>query len=153
MEDAILALERRGINLRTHANRINLESGKLPVFHVFVGTEEYWFVDRKEMDDFIKSQERKAGEELTSRNQRGRSRVLTPTENRPIRVRINEFHEVKTINAGLKELESFGFDIESLLPKERTGIEEAALHPPPRRDTKPGVDDLRGLVRRRPRRR
>ncbi|MFN6207931.1 MAG: DNA gyrase subunit B, partial [Planctomycetota bacterium] len=33
MEDAIMALERRGINLRTHAQRIQVETGRLPVFH------------------------------------------------------------------------------------------------------------------------
>ncbi len=40
MEDAITTLERRGVNLRTHSERRNLETGRLPVFHVFFGTEE-----------------------------------------------------------------------------------------------------------------
>ena len=65
MEDAILALERRGINLRTHANRINLETNQLPVFHLSIGNQTHWFVNRKEMDEFIKEQEKKAGKELT----------------------------------------------------------------------------------------
>ena len=33
----LIALERRGISLRIHAERQDLETGKLPVFHVFLG--------------------------------------------------------------------------------------------------------------------
>lgn len=141
MEDAILALERRGINLRTHANRMNFETGKLPVFHVFVGIQEHWFIDRKQMEDFIRQQEKESGGELT---------VETGTESSDDsdaadKIRINEFHEVKTINAGLKELANFGFDIEALLPKERTGMEDARYNLR-RGDTEIGIEDLRGLV-------
>jgi DNA gyrase subunit B len=141
MEDAILALERRGINLRTHADRMNFETGKLPVFHVFVGSQEYWFIDRKEMEEFIRKQEQESGGELTvdtgSNGTEGPDSVD--------RIRINEFHEVKTINSGLKELATFGFDIEALLPKERTGMEDAR-YTLRRGDSESGVEDLRGLV-------
>ena len=57
MEDAILALERRGINLKTHAERMHVESGRLPIYHVFVGRNEHWFTNRKELDDFLKQHE------------------------------------------------------------------------------------------------
>ena len=65
IEDAIHALERRGINLRTHANRIDLESGRLPVFHVFVDNQEHWFTTRKQLDEFLKKREEETGEEVT----------------------------------------------------------------------------------------
>ena len=139
MEDAILALERRGVNLRTHADRINLQTSQLPVFHVFVGNDEHWFVNRKDMDDFIKKQEQESGKEIKVETDGADE---STDENR---VRINEFHEVKTINAGLKELASFGFDIESLLPQERTGIEEAR-YTLKRGEAETGVNDLRSLV-------
>ncbi len=141
MEDAILALERRGINLRTHANRMDLETGRLPVFHVFIGTNEHWFPDRKTMDDFIKKQEIESGQELTVETGSDTAANSDETD----RVRINEFYEVKTINAGLKELDNFGFGIESLLPKDRTGVEEPRFILR-KGDTETGVDDLRGLV-------
>lgn len=140
MEDAILALERRGINLRTHANRMNLETGKLPIFHVFVGNNEHWFIDRKEMEEFIREQEKESGGELTVETN-GDDEAASDND----KIRINEFHEVKTINAGLKELDSFGFDIEALLPIERTGMEDAR-YTLRRGDNETGVDDLRGLV-------
>ena len=141
MEDAILALERRGVNLRTHADRMNPESAKLPVFHVFVGNHEHWFTDRKEMDDFIKQQEKASGFELTVETDSDDLEENGSSD----KVRINEFYEVKTINAGLKELENFGFNIEALLPQDRTGLEDAR-YILRRGDSETGIEDLRGLV-------
>ena len=142
MEDAILALERRGINLRVHANRIDLVSGKLPVFHVFLANKEHWFIDRKSMDEFIKKHEKDSGVELTINTDGDES---NDSDNAEDKILINEFHEVKTINAGLKELDSFGFDIEALLPKERTGVEEPR-YLLRRGESTTGIEDLRGLV-------
>ncbi|MDG1875261.1 MAG: DNA gyrase subunit B [Mariniblastus sp.] len=146
MEDAILALERRGINLRTHANRINLESGQLPEFHISYGNQDEWFVNRKLMDEYIKEQEKKAGKELTvetdaDANEAAESDGVVEND----KLRITDFHEVKTINAGLKELTGFGFDIECLLPKERTGLEEPR-YILKRGETTTGVENLRDLV-------
>ena len=45
-------------------------------------------------------------------------------EDNATKILITEFHEVRTINTGLKDLEAFGFNVESLMPVERTGIEE-----------------------------
>ena len=144
VEEAVLALERRGINLKTHANRMDLETGKLPVFHVTIGSQEHWFGDRKSMDTFIKQQEAESGQELTVETDASADDEPNVTDEND-KVRINEFYEVKTINAGLKELEAFGFNIDALLPKDRTGIEE------PRYILRKGenetpVEDLRGLV-------
>lgn len=141
VEEAVLALERRGINLKTHANRMDLETGKLPVFHLTIGSQEHWFADRKSMDSFIKQQESETGQELTVETDGGS--VEDSEEND--KVRINEFYEVKTINAGLKELEVFGFNIDALMPKERTGVEEPR-YILRKGDTETPIEDLRGLV-------
>ena len=141
VEEAVLALERRGINLKTHANRMDLETGKLPVFHLTIGSQEHWFTDRKSMDSFIKQQESETGQELTVETDGGA--VEDSEEND--KVRINEFYEVKTINAGLKELEVFGFNIDALMPKERTGVEEPR-YILRKGDTETPIEDLRGLV-------
>ena len=53
MEEALVALERRGVALREHAKRLDAHTGKLPVFHVFVGAREHWFSSRAELDDFL----------------------------------------------------------------------------------------------------
>ncbi len=39
MEDAFVALERRGVNLKMHTERLDPETGKLPVYHVVHGRE------------------------------------------------------------------------------------------------------------------
>ena len=123
---------------------MNLETGKLPVFHVFIGNQEHWFSDRKEMDEFIKKQEKDSGVELTVDTDSEQSNDTADPDSED-KVRINEFYEVKTINAGLKELDGFGFNIEALLPKERTGIEEPR-YLLRRGESETGVEDLRGLV-------
>jgi DNA gyrase subunit B len=141
VEEAVLALERRGINLKTHANRMDLETGKLPVFHLTIGSQEHWFSDRKSMDSFIKKQETETGQELTVETDGSAAEDTDEND----KVRINEFYEVKTINAGLKELEVFGFNIDALMPKERTGIEEPR-YILRKGDNETPIEDLRGLV-------
>ena len=53
IEDALLVLERRGVPLRMHAERQDPETGGLPVFHVFLGPNDYWFSGRKKLDAFL----------------------------------------------------------------------------------------------------
>ena len=65
LEDSLLALERRGIGLRTHAARQDAATSKLPIYHVFLGNHEHWFTKREELDAFVTQQEEAAGTELT----------------------------------------------------------------------------------------
>jgi DNA gyrase subunit B len=58
---------------------------------------------------------------------------------------LDEFHEIKTINAGLKELETFGFSMDAILPQERTGM-EGSRYTLRRGDNVTAVHDLRDLV-------
>ena len=61
------------------------------------------------------------------------------------RITITEFHEVRTINTGLADLAAFGLDVQSLIPQERTGIEEARFVLK-RGEHETPLEDLRGLV-------
>ncbi len=143
LDDAVLALERRGINLKTHASRIDLDSGRLPIYHVRLGQKESWFADRKKLDQYITSQESEMGVELSVDSDSEEDN--TGSEENQKRVQINEFHEVRTINAALKGISEFGFDIDSLLPQERTGI-EGARYILKRGENETGVEDLRSLI-------
>ena len=146
MEDAISALERRGVNLRTHSDRRNFETGRLPVFHVFLDQEEHWFTNRKELEEFLKAQEEKHGEELKverveiADSQNGSA---TNGSTKPV-LQIIEFHEVRTINSGLKSLAELGFDVESLMTAERTGIQQPRFVVR-RGDSETAIEDLRSL--------
>jgi len=145
MEEAIIALERRGISLRAHALRRDAE-GRLPIYHVFVGMQDRWFVSRAELDQFLAEQEQATGKSLAVDE--------TPAEQAPAaengkpgtHLHMTELHEVKTINSGLSTLKKvFNFDIDILIPQERTGSDETryALR---RGENETGLQDLRTLV-------
>ena len=148
MEDSLLALERRGISLRAHAQRADTETGKLPVIHVFLGGREYWLRGRVTLDEFLKEQEVKAGGELpvdeTAKVPENENENEGKSGQEP-HVHITELHEVRTINSGMTELAKLGFDIQSLIPQDRTGIEEPR-YVLRRGDSDIALRDLRGLL-------
>ena len=60
-----IALERRGISLRAHAVRQDPVTRKLPIYHVFLGSEEHWFTRREELDNFVAQHEEETGQEVS----------------------------------------------------------------------------------------
>ncbi|MEC7564548.1 MAG: DNA gyrase subunit B [Planctomycetota bacterium] len=150
MEEALLALERRGINLKIHAERQNPETGKLPMFHVFEGTEDYWFTERDAVDAFIDEHtaddEHSAdGEPAGDPDAQNSEEADLAQDDSQAKIHVIELHEVRTINAGLKELGQYGLDVQSLLPVERTGI-ESPRYVLRRGDTEIPLKELRGLL-------
>ncbi len=162
MEEAVLALERRGISLREHALRHDAE-GRLPMFHVLHGREEQWFSTRAELDAYMAEKEAAAGGELSvdvkdegeanptsAEGSNGHGKLdgdgqVTPTS-RVSELQITELHEVRTINSGLVQLKKdFGFDLEMLIPKERTGSDRPR-YVLRRGEHESALRDLRGLV-------
>ncbi len=182
LEDALIALERRGIGLKEHAKRQDPATFKLPIFHVFLGGEEYWFSRRDELDAFVAREEQASGEELTvadptqpgqpsgaagslplppgegrgegSPNEDAASSSAPPSTNgdshaadfpRASRLHIVELHEVRSINTLLADLAKMNFDVQSLIPQERTGTEEPR-YTLRRGENTIGLADLRGLL-------
>jgi DNA gyrase subunit B len=167
LEESLLALERRGVSLRAHALRQDPASGKLPVYHVFVGHQEHWFTTREALEEFLARQEQEAGEELKLADEHagtppapgaaGWSEPGAPAggppgseaepepESKGPKLHIVEFHEVRSINSQLAELRRMGFEIGSLIPEERTGLEEPR-YLLRRGDLATGLNDLRGLL-------
>jgi len=144
LEEPLVALERRGISLREHAARQDPATARLPMFHVFLGYEDYWFSSRKDLDEFLARRERAVGEELKLSDalpaERGNGNG-SPA----VRLSIVELHEVRSINNQLADLRQMGFDIQSLIPQERTGVEEPR-YTLRRGDAATGLEDLRGLL-------
>jgi DNA gyrase subunit B len=145
LEDALVALERRGISLRAHAVRQDPVSGRLPIYHVFVGHEEHWLSTRRELDEFLAQQEAVVGEELQVSDRaedetNGEEKV--PTASRLLLV---ELHEVRSINNHLADLRAMGFEIDSLIRQDRTGLDEPRYRLR-RGEQAVGLDDLRGLL-------
>ena len=148
LEDALVALERRGISLRDHADRRDSETKKLPMYHVFFGAEEHWFTSRDQLESFVESKEKITGGELEAgkadENKPGGGGAANP-ESAEHQLIVIDLHEVRSINAGLAELDSMGFGIESLMPEDRTGTEDPR-YLLRRGENKIGLDDLRGLL-------
>lgn len=144
MEDALLNLERRGISLRMHAERMEPETGRLPVFHLDMGVEDHWFVTRDKLDEFLAS--RKVLVDETTPDSALPAVPGTPSDapTGPV-AHIAELFEVRTINTGLKELADFGFSIEDLIPKDRTGSTDSRFKLV-REENNIGLEDLRELL-------
>jgi DNA gyrase subunit B len=146
LEEAIIALERRGISLKMHAMRQDPATGRLPVYHVYLDGRDEWFTTRAELDEFIAKEESKAGGKVNV-DVGLPATAETPSVNgneRHERIRIVDLHEVRTINTALADLAKFGFDIQALIPQERTGVEEAR-YTLRRGENESGLEDLRGL--------
>jgi DNA gyrase subunit B len=150
MEEALIALERRGISLRLHAGR--MVGDKLPIFHVLMGRDEHWFCTRDELDKFLAEQEA-TGKTVSVQddpNAKPEDGDGKPEENGHIgrgasSMHITELHEVRTINSGLADLkEKFKLGIDCLIRQERTGI-ETARYILRRGDSEIGMEDLRSL--------
>jgi DNA gyrase subunit B len=145
LEESLLALERRGISLRSHAMRRDPATGRLPVYHVFLGQQEYWFTVREKLDEFVAAQEQEVGEELDLADEpNGNSNGNEAAQPRS-KLHIVELHEVRSINNQLAALRGMGFEIDSLIPQERTGVEEPRYRLR-RGELTTGLEDLRGLL-------
>jgi DNA gyrase subunit B len=151
LEESIIALERRGIGLRIHAERSDPATGKLPVYHALVSGREEWFVTREALDAFVAKEEAAAGGKLNvdSGGVGAAHAAATPSANgdsttEATKLRIVELHEVRTLNTLLADLEKAGFNIDALIPQERTG-EEAPRYILRRGENEIHMEDLRGL--------
>jgi len=150
LEDALVAMEKRGISLRDHAARRDPKTGKLPMYHVYYGVEEHWFTSRDDFEAFVKGKEKAAGGSLAVGRieeavAAGDATPGTAPGTGADQLVVVDLHEVRSINAGLKELEAMGFDIDSLMPQDRTGSEEAR-YTLRRGENEIGLEDLRGLL-------
>jgi len=152
LEDALVAMEKRGISLRDHAGRRDPKTGKLPMYHVYYGAEERWFSSRDELEAFVKGKEKTAGGELAMGHAAGLSAGVaeeaqpgTAADTGGDQLVVVDLHEVRSINAGLNELALMGFDTEALLPQDRTGSEEPR-YTLRRGDSEIGLEDLRSLL-------
>jgi DNA gyrase subunit B len=141
MEDAMLALERRGINLKAQAERMDTENLKLPIFHLTVGNDSHWFINRSEMEEFIEREKLTLDSDAPKDD--GSAGDAETSER--LLAHVVEMHEVKTINGGLKDLQEHGFGIQDLIPEEKTGSTESKFHLV-RDENRSGFEDLRELL-------
>jgi DNA gyrase subunit B len=156
LEEAIIALERRGISLKIHAERQDPATLKLPVYHVFLGIDERWFTTREALDAYVAEQEAALGHALRIDAGTIAPSTATTEEETPAgeatngeaaaaqKLRIVELHEVRTINTLLRDLSELGFSTDALIPEDRTG-QEGSRYTLRRGENELGLEDLRAL--------
>ncbi len=158
MEDAVVALEQRGISLRLHALRYDPVAEKLPSLLVTHGNEEHWFMTLEAVEEFLSTrgltldiEEDDDDDEEDGSLEMSEDGVVTSKEP-GIRTppdnlaHLAELHEVRTINSGLKDLQVLGFSIDDLIPVERTGSTTARFELVRGEDVRRPLEDLRGLL-------
>ncbi|TWU56477.1 DNA gyrase subunit B [Rubripirellula tenax] len=153
MEDAVVALEQRGISLRSHAMRYDPVAEKLPSLLVTHGNEENWFMTQDAVEEFLNQRnltldiEEDDDDELEITDDTtatpAEPKIKTPPDNL---AHLTELHEVRTINSGLKDLQTLGFSVDDLIPIERTGSTTARFELVRGEDIRRPMEDLRGLL-------
>ena len=151
MEEPINTLERRGISLKSHALLQDPVTARLPVLHAFIGTQEFWFLDHAAVEKFAEQYEQEHQVELNVHY--GTSLKIDAEEAqaeeegalKKIDLPVVEIHEVRSLNKQLVALRAMGFEIDSLIPQQRTGL-EGSRYELRYGDSKVGLDDLRGLL-------
>ena len=106
-----------------------------------------WFVSRDKLDEFVSARKLSMDEADATNAADGKSTELPNDDESKIAhaPHVIELYEVRTINAGLKELSAFGFTIEDLIPKDRTGRTDSR-YKLLREEAELGLEDLRGLL-------
>ena len=147
LEDALVTLERRGLNLAGYLARATGQG--LPVFRVTLAGKEHWFHTQQEVDAFRRQKQEELGRELVMGDE---SPAGTNGNGHGETIYVQELHEVREVNRGLEELRRHGLTPADLVPAPRV----AGREPPPRLvlengDTRrllPTLRDLVGEVRR-----
>src|SRR5262249_37151904 len=113
LEESLVILERRGLNLTTFLTRAG--PAGLPRVQVVVGGQEHWFHDVNEADAFLQAEQKKRGQNLVVGDEsqnggNGQDNGHAET------IKRQELHEVKGINSGLEKLREFGLGAADLIP-------------------------------------
>ncbi|HXG09137.1 MAG TPA: DNA gyrase subunit B [Gemmataceae bacterium] len=156
LEEALLILERRGLNLASFLAKAG-DSRGLPTYRVLLGGREHWFHSAAEVDAFHQAEQQRRGHDLEVADELhgpvSRERERPENGNGPGETfLVQDLHEVRAVNRGLDRLREFGLGAGDLVPAPRV----AGREPPPRfilengdfRRVLPHLRELVGEIRR-----
>lgn len=134
LEEPLLTLERRGIDLRYLASKHLTERGLLPRYRVYLGREQHWFADKAALDKFVAEQESILGHELRIADENpsvvpvaADAPEATGKNGHESMLEIVDLHEIRAINHLLTQLAGYGIKVRDLLSAgTRDGL---AIHP------------------------
>lgn len=131
LEEPLLTLDRRGIDLRILAAKHLNERGLLPRYRVFLARDEHWFWEKAQLDEFKTAEEARFGHELRMADDHGKGpAVPTPADASEANgssakpdvqkhertFQVIDLHEVRAINVALTELRGYGIHLKDLIP-------------------------------------
>ena len=162
IEDAILALERRGVSLRVHAQRLDGVKNQLPSWLLTHENEEHWFHSTDEVEKHLNEHNLVLDDETNGDSDTGdvdaennvdaatdgdneTASEDKSTDGKSI-AHLAELFEVRTINSGIKELAEQGFSIDDLIPADRTGMTTPRFELVRGEDMRRPLADLRELL-------
>lgn len=153
IEDAITAMERRGISLKAQAMRLDPVTNRLPPLHLFVGVQEHWFHSADQVDAFLATNNLSLDNEPavvdvdeSNESAEAATNGLAAEAEVATTVHLFELHEVRSINAALKDLQAVGVSIDDLIPQERTGSTTPRFELVRGEDFRRPLADLRELL-------
>ncbi|MBI3866312.1 MAG: DNA gyrase subunit B [Planctomycetia bacterium] len=137
IEEPLITLERRGVDLRLLAARHLTAKGLLPKYRVFLGRTQHWFADRADLDQFIAAEEARCGHELrvvdenpsvaAAKTDGQAADGAAPQNGHESMLQVIDLHETRTINHVLERLFGYGIRFNDLLS---AGIKDGvAIHP------------------------
>jgi DNA gyrase subunit B len=146
LEEAVLILERRGINLPVFLAKRTAEG--LPPFRVQLGGHEHWFATRAQVDAFRQDQQQRLGRDLVVAEESAEQAATNGHSNGQSDGYVEqEFHEVRAINRGLQALVKFGLEADCLVPAPHVaGREPEQRYLAENGDLKRHLPHLRDLV-------
>ncbi|GAB4139617.1 MAG: DNA gyrase subunit B [Planctomycetaceae bacterium] len=120
LEEPLETLERRGISLNYLLDNALSEEGLLPRYRVFVGSQQHWIANKNDLDQFITQTEATVNQEISGETANGSSSNGDTTtsdeeQSRERAVHVVDLHEVREINATLRQLKDFGFTVKDLV--------------------------------------
>jgi len=123
LESPLDTLERRGIELRHLAEHHATDEGLLPRYRVFLGRDQHWFADKKQLDAFLADEQARRGDELKVADAAAKAPESeqepengTAAETPESVLQVIDLHEVRSINATLRELKDYGFGLADFSP-------------------------------------
>ena len=123
-------------------------TGRLPIYHVFFGSEEHWFTTREELDEFVAAQEEDGRRANCDRRRAERQRRQTAANGqREPQAGCTSSSCTKSARSTASWPSSARWASRStaLIPQERTGGEEPRYRLR-RGEHETGLEDLRGLL-------
>ncbi|WP_417851799.1 DNA gyrase subunit B [Thalassoglobus sp.] len=151
IEEALEALERRGVSLRRLAMNYATEEGLLPRYRVTLNAEDHWFFTKTEMEAYLQDQEEAQGRAMKVADQElevGDNVEGEPApEDESLTLNVLDLFEVRTINSVLQTLkEEYEISLNDFLDPPPRNVEKVFPYEIINKDIQKPLQNLRAVI-------